>query len=104
MARPAIVLALPAGESDLVFGELALAGFEVDMVARAVELESILDRRRDIAVAILDGEIEQDELEAFQQTLHGEGRDIPALTVVSTRDFERLAAADERSGNEYFTR
>jgi pilus assembly protein CpaE len=104
VARPAIVLALPAEESDLVFGELALAGFEVVMVARAVELESILDRRRDIAVAILDGEIDQDELDAFQQTLHQEGREIPALTVVSSRDFERLAASDERSGNEYFTR
>ncbi|MEX1170359.1 MAG: AAA family ATPase [Chloroflexota bacterium] len=104
MARPAIVMALPAEESDLVFGELALAGFEVVMVARAIELEAILDRRRDVAVAILDGEIDDDELDAFQRTLHEEGREIPALTVVSTRDFERLATADERSGNEYFTR
>ncbi|MGZ8800930.1 MAG: AAA family ATPase, partial [Aeromicrobium sp.] len=104
MARAAIILALPAEESDLVFGELALAGFEVVMVARAVELESLLDRRRDIAVAILDGEIDQEELDAFQQKLHQGGREIPALTVVSSGDFERLAASDERPGNEYFTR
>lgn len=104
MARPAIVMALPADESDQVFGELALAGFEVITVVRAVELESILDSRRDIAVAILDGEIDDDEIDAFQRTLHDEGREIPALTVVSARDFERLATADGRSGNEYFTR
>jgi pilus assembly protein CpaE len=97
-------MALPADESDQVFGELALAGFEVITVDRAVELESILDSRRDIAVAILDGEIDDDEIDAFQRTLHGEGREIPALTVVSARDFERLATADGRSGNEYFTR
>ena len=104
MARPAIVMTLPSEESDQVFGELALAGFEVITVDRAVELESILDSRRDIAVAILDGEIDDDEIDAFQRTLHEDGREIPALTVVSARDFERLAAADGRSGNEYFTR
>jgi len=104
VARPAIVIALPADESDHVFGELALAGFEVITVTRAVELESVLESRRDIAVAILDGEIGDDELDAFQRALHEDGRAIPALTVVSARDFERLAAADERSGNEYFTR
>lgn len=104
MARPAIVMALPPEESDQVFGELALAGFEVIFVARATELESILDSRRDIAVAILDGEIDDDEIDAFQRTLHEEGREIPALTVVSPRDFERLATSDDRSGNEYFTR
>jgi len=104
VARPAIVMALPPEESDQVFGELALAGFEVIFVARATELESILDSRRDIAVAILDGEIDDDEIDAFQRTLHEEGREIPALTVVSPRDFERLATSDDRSGNEYFTR
>ncbi|HEY6057064.1 MAG TPA: hypothetical protein VIV06_03485, partial [Candidatus Limnocylindrales bacterium] len=104
MARPAIVMALPADESDHVFGELALAGFEVITVSRAVELESVLDSRRDIAVTILDGEIDEDELDAFQRTLHEDGRSIPALTVVAARDLERLALADERSGNEYFTR
>ena len=104
MTRPAIVMALPAGESDQVFGELALAGFEVITVARAIELEAVLDSRRDIAVAILDGEIDTDELDACQRTLTEGGRTIPALTVVAARDFERFAAGDERSGNEYFTR
>ena len=104
MARPAIVMALPADESDHVFGELALAGFEVITVSRPVELESVLDSRRDIAVAILDGEVDGEELDAFQRTLHEDGRAIPALTVVAPRDLERLAGADERSGNEYFTR
>lgn len=104
MSRPAIVMALPAGESDQVFGELALAGFEVITVARPVELEAVLDSRRDVAVAILDGEIDEDGLDAFQRTLHEDGRAIPALTVVAARDLERLAVADGRAENEYFTR
>jgi len=104
VARPAIVIALPPDESDHVFAELALAGFEVITLASAVELEAVLDSRRDVAVTILDGEIDDDEIDAFQRTLHDGGRSIPALTVVPARDFERLATEDSRSGNEYFTR
>lgn len=105
MARPAIIIALPADESDHVFAELALAGFEVITVARPVELESVLDSRRDVAVAILDGEIDEDETEAFQRALHDGGRSIPALTVVSARAFEALTVVEDNgSGNEYFTR
>jgi len=104
VARPAIVIALPIDESDHVFAELALAGFEVITVASAVELEAVLDSRRDVAVTILDGEIDEDEIDAFQRTLHDGTRSIPALTVVPGPDFERLASEDNRSGNEYFTR
>ncbi len=102
MARPAIVIALPPDEADQVFAELALAGFEVITVDRAVEFESVLDRRRDVAVAILDGELDDDEFHAFQSTLRDGGNAISALIVTAARNFERLAAEDD--ANEYFAR
>ncbi len=105
MARHAIVVALPPNESDPVCAELAVAGFEAIAVNAPFQLETLLDMRRDVALAILDGEIEPDELEAFQNTLRDGTRAIPALTVVSPAALEELAMAeDDGSGAEYFTR
>lgn len=105
MARPAVVVALPPNESIPVCTELLAAGFEVIEVERPLQLETALDARRDVAIAILDGEADDDESHAYQAALSGAGRPIPALTVVSQRAFERMAGlpgAD--SQNEYFTR
>ena len=45
------------------------------------------------------------ELARAHATMHrGGGPRLPALTVVSPRAFERLAASDDDSGDEYFTR
>jgi pilus assembly protein CpaE len=105
VARHAIVVALPTNESDPVCAELAIAGFEAIAVNAPFQLEALLDSRRDVALAILDGEIEPDALEAFQSTLRDGGRTIPALTVVSPQALEELAMAeDDGSGAEYFTR
>ena len=105
MARQAIVVALPTAESDPVCAELAVAGFEAIAVQAPYQLEALLDSRRDVAAAILDGEIEPDDLLAFQHTLRDRGRAIPALTVVTPRAHEELAVAeDDGSGDEYFTR
>jgi pilus assembly protein CpaE len=105
VARHAIVVALPTAESDPVCAELAAAGFEAIAVQAPYQLEALLDSRRDVAVAILDGEIEADELVAYQHTLRERGRAIPALTVVTPSAYEALAVAeDDGSGDEYFTR
>ena len=104
MARHAIVVALPPNESDPVCAELAMAGFEAISVDAPFQLEALLDSRRDIAVAILDGEIDPDEALAFHRTLRDGGRDIAALTVVSAQDYERHNAEDDGTGDEYFTR
>ena len=58
MARPAVVVALPENESVPVCTELLAAGFEVIEVERPDQLESALDARRDVAVAILEEAIE----------------------------------------------
>jgi pilus assembly protein CpaE len=105
VARPAVIVALPPNESIPVCTELMTAGFEVIEVERPIQLETALDARRDISVAILDGEADDDESHAYQTALSGAGRAIPALTVVSQRAYERLAGLDSAdSQNEYFTR
>jgi pilus assembly protein CpaE len=105
VARPAVVVALPPHESIPVCTELLAAGFEVIEVERPSQLESALDVRRDVAVAILDGEADDEESRAYQAALSGAGRPIPSLTVVSSRAYERLAGLDSAdSQNEYFTR
>ena len=105
MARPGIIVALPDTESDLVFAELALAGFEVITVESPAQMEAVLESRRDIALAILDGDIDEHEREAYRRSLSETGRSLPALTVVSTTALERDAlVGDGDSGNEYFSR
>jgi pilus assembly protein CpaE len=105
VARHAIVVALPSAESDPVCAELAAAGFEAIAVQAPYQLEALLDSRRDVALAVLDGEIEPDVLEAFQHTLREGNRNIPALTVVTPQVFEAVSVAEnDGSGDEYFTR
>jgi MinD-like ATPase involved in chromosome partitioning or flagellar assembly len=105
VARPAIVVALPPGESPTVCASLMAAGFEVIPVDYSRELEVAMDARRDIGLAILDGELEPEETTAFETALRGSGRPIPTLTVVSPRVYERLTGSDMSEGDdEYFTR
>jgi pilus assembly protein CpaE len=105
VSRPAVVVALPPSESGIVCAELSGAGFEVIPVTQPRELEKLLDKRRDVALAILDGEIDLDTAVAFEIVLQDADRSIPALSVVSPRAFERLAAQGSAgSEDEYFTR
>ncbi len=105
MARPAVIVALPPNESIPVSTELLKAGFEVMEIEHPRELEQALDVRRDIALAILDGEGDADEARGYEAALRDAGRPIAALTIVSPRALERLAAqAPEGTLNEYFTR
>jgi pilus assembly protein CpaE len=53
---------------------------------------------------VLDGEAEDDEAGAYWTALQSAGRPIPALTVVSSAAYQRMAEQDDGSGNEYFTR
>jgi pilus assembly protein CpaE len=105
LPRPAIVVALPPGEADPVEAELLTAGFEVVAVESPAELYAALATRRDISVAILDGEDEEDQVGLYSTALLNAGRPIPALTVVSPDSYRRLVEMDDDgSGNEYFTR
>jgi pilus assembly protein CpaE len=105
VARPAVIVALPPSESIPVSTELLAAGFEVIEVENPRQLEGALDARRDVALAILDGEVDAEESRAYDAALSEAGRPIAALTVVSPRAFERLASMPQsENDNEYFTR
>ena len=105
MARPAVVVALPPGESVYVCAELAEAGFDVIEVLDSSDLKRALDSRRDIGLAVLDGEIDGDDARDFESVIRASSHPIASLTVVSPRALERFAALETAgSDDEYFTR
>jgi pilus assembly protein CpaE len=102
VARPAIVIALPPEERAPVTAELRDAGFETITVGAPDELEALLASRRDIAVAILDGETDFDTSLEYYGLLHEGSRDIPALMVMSAEALDTLFS--QSSADEYFSR
>ncbi len=106
MTRPAVVIALPPDEAMPVGAELRDAGFPVLTVTSTDELETLLASRRDIAVAILDGETDFDASLEYYGLLRENGRAIPALMVLSPRALDRLAFNPTASSveDEFFTR
>ena len=79
MARPAVAVALPPDEASLVAAELREAGLDVVPVTHPDDLAALVEARRDVAVAILDGETDFDRSLEYYGILHDEGRNIPAL-------------------------
>ncbi len=104
MARPAIAVALPSSEGTPVAAELRAAGFTVATINHADELEALLATRRDVALAILDGETDLDQSLEYYSLLRENGRAIPALMVVSERALGRLDPSGGGVEDEYFTR
>jgi Flp pilus assembly CpaE family ATPase len=106
VARPAIVIALPPEEQQAVVAELSAAGFETLPVNSPTALETCLAGRRDVAVAILDGESDFDSSLEYYALLREDGREIPALMVLSPRALDRLSIGPSRASiqDEYFTR
>jgi pilus assembly protein CpaE len=103
VGRPAIAIALPRDEREVVADALREAELDPIVVTRPEELEAQLEAGRDVAVAILDGENDLDTSLECYSLLHDGGRDIPALMVMSTRTLER-AAGGAGWHDEYFTR
>jgi Flp pilus assembly CpaE family ATPase len=106
VARPAIVAALPPSEQGPVLAELREAGFDAIAIGRPAELEDLLATRRDIAVAILDGESDLDTSLEYYALLHEAGLHIPALMVLSPRALDAMTLGLSRAdaGDEFFTR
>ncbi len=77
MARPAVVIALPPDEATPVATELRDAGFPSITVTQPDQLEALLASRRDIAVAILDGETDFDRSLEYYGLLREGGRNHP---------------------------
>ena len=106
MSRETVVIALPSDELGPVRAELEDAGFETIAVGHPAELEAVLAERRHVGLAILDGEADLDNWLEYYTLLHDEGRNIPALMVVSDRTLDSLASHPTRQSvnDEYFTR
>jgi pilus assembly protein CpaE len=103
--RSAVAISLPPAELVAVSAQLAEAGYEPIEVKTADELEALLSVRRDIGVAILDGENDFDKTLEMYALLHDEDRNIPALMVVAPRALDRMSLAGKaRVNDEYFTR
>ena len=102
MARPAIAIALPSAECGLVADELRAAGFEAIPVGQPAELATLLSSRRDVAVAILDGQSNLDTALEYYNLLHeGPGR-VPALVVMPP---EALGSfVNSTTSDEFFSR
>jgi Flp pilus assembly CpaE family ATPase len=105
VARPAVVCALPRDELRLVASGLREAGFEVLEAGPADAFDALLRQRRDIGLAIIDGETDFNASLELYSNLHGDGRDVPTLMVLSQRAFESLNASQQADDTtEYFTR
>ena len=102
MARPAIAIALPPSETAPVVDQLRGAGFEAILVSTPDELDALLTSRRDIAVAILDGERDFDTSLEYYGLLHEGSRNIPALMVMSPQALDTLFSPT--SSDEFFSR
>jgi len=106
MSRQTVIIALPTEELGPVRTELEEAGFDTIAVHEPADLDAILIERRHVGLAILDGESDTDRWLEFYSLLHEEGRNIPALMVVSDQTLERLAGhpTAAAANDEYFTR
>jgi cellulose biosynthesis protein BcsQ len=102
VARPAIVIALPPAERGPVTDELRAAGFEAITIGTPNELDALLAVRRDIAVAILDGESDFDLSLEYYGLLHEGTRKIPALMVMSPQTLDKMFSPS--SADEFFSR
>jgi pilus assembly protein CpaE len=102
VGRPAIVIALPQSERNVVADELRTAGFEAIVIGSPDELEALLQSRRDVAVAILDGESDLNESLEYYGLLHEGSREIPALMVMSPKALDKMWSAT--SSDEFFSR
>jgi len=106
VTRPAIAVQLPANEIEPVVSELRDAGYEPLDISNPDELVALLESHKRIDVAILDGETDFGTSLEYWSLLHDEGRNIPALMVVSPSALDRFSSASSAAtvDDEYFTR
>ena len=106
MGRPAVAVVLAADERDSVVVELAEAGFDPIAIEHAAQLEDLLTRRRDVALAILDADADLGEALELHALVHAANLGIPALVVASIDSLDAFvsAAGDGAGNDEYVTR
>jgi Flp pilus assembly CpaE family ATPase len=86
----AIAVHLPADELDAVRAALTEAEFEVLTFSGTADLETLLRRRPDVALAVYDGEADFNATIEIYAVLHDAGRQIASLIVVAPTTLDRL--------------
>jgi pilus assembly protein CpaE len=102
VARPAIVIALPLAERRIVSEGLRAAGFDAISIGAPAELDALLATRHDVAVAILDGELDLDTSLEYYGLLHEGSRSIPALMVMAPSALDKMFKSSH--ADEFFSR
>jgi pilus assembly protein CpaE len=104
-ARPAVALLLPATERDPVAAELHAGGYDPILLDHVRDLGSLLAERKDIAVGIIDAEVEPELASRAWSLLHGSRHPIPALMIVSSTSLDSLdLTGPGHEDDEYLTR
>jgi pilus assembly protein CpaE len=104
-ARPAVALLLPASECDPVAAELSAGGFDPVPCDDVRGLAALLAARGDIAVGIIDADVDPAVATAAWSLLHAAGRSIPALLIVDPANMDGLGLeAPGHEDDEYLTR
>ncbi|HYO43167.1 MAG TPA: AAA family ATPase [Candidatus Limnocylindrales bacterium] len=103
--RPAVALLLPATERDPVAAELAVGGFDPVPLDDVKDLAALLGTRSDVAVGIIDSDIEPEVAIYAWSLLHQGGRSIPALMIVNPATMDALDISGAgHEDDEYMTR
>lgn len=104
-ARPAIALLLPATERDPVAAELHAGGYDPVLLDHVRDLGALLAARKDIAVGIIDAEVEPDLATQAWSLLHASRHSIPALMIVNPATMDSLdLSGPGHEDDEYLTR
>jgi MinD-like ATPase involved in chromosome partitioning or flagellar assembly len=104
-ARPAVALLLPTTERDPVAAELAAGGFDPIPLDDARDLAALLGTRSDVAIGIIDADVEPAVANAAWSLLHQAGRSIPALMIVNSATMDALdISGPGHDDDEYMTR
>lgn len=105
LGRPAVAILLPATERDPVAAELSAGGFDALPLDDVRDLAALLRARTDMAVAIIDADVEAELATYAWSLLHEAGRSIPALMIVNPATMDALDVGGAgRENDEYLTR
>ncbi len=105
LTRPAVALLLPPAERDPVASELHAGGFDPLPVADLDALDALVAARSDLAVGIIDADVEPEVAAQAWAMLHDRGRSIPALLIVNPSNMDALDLdGPGHEDDEYLTR
>jgi pilus assembly protein CpaE len=105
LSRPAVALLLPPAERDPVAAELHAGGFDPVPLDDVRDLAALMATRTDVAVGIIDAEVEPEQATLAWSLLQDAGRPVPALLIVNPATMDALdTSGPGHENDEYLTR